>query len=152
VGSPGIFGHIATDGAGCLAGRIRHVIQSERKHRLGKPGVHHPGLKHSAAGNRIDTEDPVQSGQGDENGIRIGQGASGESGPRSPGHERDPEQMQQPHDLPHLRGTSRHDHHARERLVGRKAIHGVRGQLGAPVTYPFRADDAGEGVQQRLVH
>ena len=62
-------------------------MQAQRKHRLGEPGIDHAGLKHGATLHRVDAEDAVQPGEGNEHRVRVGQRAAGEPGSGAPGHE-----------------------------------------------------------------
>src|SRR5207237_9687817 len=95
----GILGHTATESAGRLAGRVGRVIETVGQNRLGQPRVHHSGLQHGPALNRVDLQYLIQPGQGDEYRVRIGQRAAGESGPSSEGHERHLHKIQTTYDL-----------------------------------------------------
>jgi hypothetical protein len=117
-----------------------------------EPGVDDAGLEHGAPALRIHREDAVHPGERDEHRVGIGYGAPGEPGARTPGHERDRGEVQQADDFPHLRRAGRHHDEAGVRLPGRQAVHRVRGQLGAPMPHPARADDAPEGGDEVRCH
>ena len=102
VRTAGVLGDVAADRAGRLARGVGHVVEPERRHRLGEPRVDHARLHHRAAAGRIDLEDPVHPGEGDEHRVGVGQGAAGEPGAGPAGHERHAGEMEQAHDLAHL--------------------------------------------------
>ncbi len=147
VRSAGVLGDVAAYRAGRLAGRVRHILEAERRHGFGKPGIHDTGLNHCPPLNRVYPENAVHSSEGDEHRIRLGKRSARKPGASAPGNERHLNQMQKAHDFPHLGGVSRHDHHARNRFVGGETIHGVSHQLGAPVAHPLGSNDPGQGIE-----
>ena len=140
----GVLGHVAADGARRLAGRIGHVLQSERRGGLGEARIDHARLQDGAAPHRVQLEDAIQAGQGDQHRVAAGDRATGEAGAGAPRHERDAEAVEQP-------DTSRTSRRrpgitttpGKDSRVG-QAVHRVGGELGAPVAHPPGADDPGE--------
>ena len=147
-----VLGHVAAHGAGGLARRVGHIVESEGKHGFGEAGVHYAGLHHGATLNRVHPENPVQPGERDEHGIGVGQRTARQAGAGAPGHERHLDQVQQTDDLPHLSRAPRNDHHAGHRLVGGKSVHGVGRQLGPPVAHPAGSNDPAQRIEQGGVH
>ena len=58
-----VLGHVATDGASYLAGRVGRVVQPELRHRFADGEVTHAALHHRGACRHIDIENLVELGQ-----------------------------------------------------------------------------------------
>ena len=78
-----VLGYVPPQRAGGLTGRVGRVLEAMRKRRVAQARVHHPRLDHRAAAGRIDPEDAVQSGEGDEHALAVRQRPSGEAGTRT---------------------------------------------------------------------
>ena len=149
VGPAGVLGHVAADGARGLARRVGHVVQAERRDRLGEPRVHDAGLEHRAA--------PRPDRRARMRFIRVSAMSTASPSATAPPRVRcpapratkgTPSEMQQPDDLAHLGGVAGHHHHAGIRLPGGKPVHGVGGELGPAVAHPARAHDAAKRLDQ----
>jgi hypothetical protein len=108
----GILGDIPAHRACRLTGGVWHIVEAVREHGLGKAGIHHAGLKDRAPPDRVDFENPVHSGQGNQHRVRTGQRATGKSGSGAAGHKWHVHQVEEADNLPHLSRIRGHDNNA----------------------------------------
>ena len=86
----GIFGHVAADAAGHLAGGVWGVIKAIAGHRPRHPAVDHTGLHRDALVFQVYGQHLAHATGGDHQGLDLGYGAAGEAGAAAPGHKRHP--------------------------------------------------------------
>ena len=84
VGTTGVVGQVAADGARLLAGRVRGEVQAEMGHGPGQVQVEDPGLDPGEALACVDLEDPVHLGRDDHDGRNVA-GWRGPAGQTRPG-------------------------------------------------------------------
>ena len=84
----GVFSHIAADGAGDLAGRIRCIEEPVSRRRLADGEVADTALQARGTGHRIDLKDPVEAREGQKDRITMRQGPTRKASSGSPGHHR----------------------------------------------------------------
>ena len=87
VGSAGIFGDVAADGAGALAGGIGRIEIAAALDRQRDIEIDHAGLHYRALVFEIDFEDAVHAGEGDHEAAFARNRAAGESGAGAASHE-----------------------------------------------------------------
>ena len=92
----GVFGHVAADGAGDLAGRVRRVVQPVRRRCLADREVAHPALHGGRARHRIELEDSVEARQRECHPQRIGHRAAGQARSGAARHHGDIQRMAGP--------------------------------------------------------
>ena len=88
-----VFGHIAANGAGDLAGGVGGVIQVVGRGRLADGQVAHTGLDHRGAAERINLQNLVELGQAQGKAVGQGHGTARQAGARAPRHHRHPQVM-----------------------------------------------------------
>ncbi|MNT54559.1 hypothetical protein D3C72_1917300 [compost metagenome] len=79
----GVFRHVAADGAGDLAGRIRRVVQPIRRRGLGDRQVAHPRFHDGRGAGQIDMLDAVEFGQPQQHSLAVRHGAARQSRARA---------------------------------------------------------------------
>ncbi len=67
VGAAGVFGDVAADGAGLLAGGIGREVEPEMRDMLRELQVDHPGLHYGALVLNVNLENAVHAREGDDN-------------------------------------------------------------------------------------
>ena len=90
VRAAGILGDVAADRADLLAGRIRRVVVTERRHLTRDLEVGDAGLDGDALVRDVDVQDPIEARQRDHDAARHRQRAAGQAGAVSARHERHP--------------------------------------------------------------
>ena len=95
VRSAGVFGDIAADGAGALAGGIGRVEIAAALHGERDIEIDHAGLHHDALVFQVQFQDAVHAGEGDHEAALAGNRAAGESGARAASDERHAEFLRQ---------------------------------------------------------
>jgi hypothetical protein len=88
-------------------------LQTQRGNGFGKPSVDDTGLDHRATLNRIDSEDPVQARERDEDRISVGQRTTGQAGAGSTCDEGHLDEVEQTKQLTNLVRRPWHDHDTR---------------------------------------
>ena len=74
--APGVFRHVAADGAGDLRGGVRGVIEAERLGRFRDGQIGHAGLDARGAIVDVDVEYPVEARQAEQHSVAQGQRAA----------------------------------------------------------------------------
>ena len=87
VGSAGIFGDVAADGAGALAGGIGRIEIAAALDRHGDIQIDHARLYYRALVFEIQFEDAVHAGEGDHESAFARNRAAGKSGAGAASHE-----------------------------------------------------------------
>ena len=125
----GVFGDVAADAAGHLAGRIRRVIKAIPRHRAGDPAVDHPGFNRDALVRQVNGDDPAHATGGDHQGGLLRQGPAGEARSTPAGNKRNLKLVAQPHHRGHLIGGLRQDHQGGLMAMQRQSVAVVGQQL-----------------------
>jgi hypothetical protein len=73
VRAAGVLRDVAADRADLLAARVGRVVEPVRRGRGGDLQVRDAGLDGRAAVDRVDLQDPLEPGQGDDDAVRDGQ-------------------------------------------------------------------------------
>jgi hypothetical protein len=80
VGAAGVLRHVATDGAGLLAGRVGRVVEAVPGDGGADVQVDDSRLHHGDPVLRVDLQDAVHTGGDDDDAAVAGDGAAGEAG------------------------------------------------------------------------
>src|SRR5437588_8116463 len=91
VRAAGVFGHVAADGAGALAGRVGRIEVAAAFHGSGDIEIDHARLHHGALVFEIDFQNAVHAGEGDHHASLARNGAAGKPGPGAAPYEGDAE-------------------------------------------------------------
>ena len=158
VHAAGVFRHVAADGAGDLAGRVRRVVEALRLHRLRDGEIGDAGLDDGAAIGNVDLQDLLEFAEAEQNAVGQRQGAAGERGAGAAGDDLDVRSVAITQNFDDLfRGLRQHDDH-RQRAIGGERVGLVRPAPGLAVDHAFarhdllqRADDLGTPRQHGLV-
>ena len=146
----GIFGDVAADGAGLLAGRIGREVEAKMRNVLGELQIHHAGLHHGALVFDIDFEDAVHAREGDNDAALLRDRAAAQSGSRAASHDRNAGRRRHAHDLGNLLRILREDDSAGRALANARVVlvqHQVFGTVEDGVTSGNLAevvDDSGQ--------
>ena len=122
VRAAGIFGYVAADGAGFLAGRVRRKMQAEMFDGQAEIGVHDAGLDASALVRGIDLENFVHASEGDDDAAAAGERSAGKAGAGAASDKRHIVAVRNFYDFDDLRGGARKDDAIGPRELDRAVI------------------------------
>ncbi|MNI40337.1 hypothetical protein D3C73_945560 [compost metagenome] len=146
VHAAGIFSHIATDGTGDLAGRVRRVIQTVGRRRFGNGQVAHAGLHHRRGARQIDMFDAIEFRQAEQHALAVRHGATRQTGARATRHHGRVQPLADPHDGLHVFFGFRQGNNGRQRAIQRQAVAFV----GASIFLAEQDAVRGQRGRQRL--
>ena len=129
VHAAGVFGDVAADAAGHLAGGIGGVIKAIPRNGSRHPTVDHPGLHGDAAILEIHRKHPAHPAGGDHEGFGFSHGAPGEARATAAGHKGHPALVAKAEHRRHLFSGLGQHHQRRLMAVQGEAIAVVGKQL-----------------------
>ncbi len=109
VRASGIFGDVAADGTGLLAGGIGREMQARVRDGRAEIGIHDPGLHGRALIFEVDIENAIHARKNGKDAAVAGQRATGKTSAGAPADERGLILIGQFHDLLNMRGLPRED-------------------------------------------
>ena len=136
-----IFGDVATNGAGGLARWVGCVVQTVRGRGARQRRVHRARLDDRAAILGIDGNDAAQPVEADDDGVALGERATGEPGTRAARHKGDALLGQRPDDRDQLLARLRKDGQCGSLPVERQPVGAVRDELARAREDRARPDD-----------
>jgi len=122
VHAAGVLGHVATDGAGDLAGRVGRVVQAMGGRRLADGQVAHPALHARRARQRVDGQDAVEARQRQRHPPLVRQRAARQPGAGAARHHRHTQAVAHAQHLAHLLRRVGQRHRQRPLAIGGQAI------------------------------
>ena len=152
VGAAGVLGDVTADGAHLLARRIGRVVVAVRRDSLRDLEVRHARLDGHATVRDIDLEHAIEARERDHDAILGRQRAARQPCPVAARDKRDAGTMADAHHGLHLGGRRWQDHGRRQASQVRQGIALIGQQLQRLVQNRVGSADAGELVQESLVH
>ena len=118
VGTAGVLGHVAANGAGALAGGVGRIEVAAGFDRQRDIQIDHARLHHRALVFEIDFENAVHAREGDHNAAAAGDGAARKARPGAAPHHRHLKFARDANDGGYFLGGARERHQVRRVLLG----------------------------------
>src|ERR1051326_2352157 len=117
VRAAGVFAHVAPNGAGFLAGGVRHIVKAVGRYGVAQVQVDDTRLHDGAQVGIVNLQDAVHALEGNDNAAFQGHSPSGKTGARATCHKGDAALVRQLDDGADFGGAGGKDHDIRPGAV-----------------------------------
>ena len=148
VRAAGVCAHVAADGAGALAGRVRGIVKTGAGQVTIERPIDDARLDHGVAIAKVDLVDRLHPREHDHHAAADRRAAAREAGPRPTRHERHAGGHAPLHDLGDFGRRLREHGHLRPVLLQHEGVALVNQQLGLCIEDVLRAHDPAQGVHE----